>query len=112
RLPGAKHLGAVPSALAQSPDGRHLFVANAGTNTVAFFDLSKKTATPPDGFIPTEWYPQALAVQNGELIIASGKGRGAGPNAKLNVGERSRKKFPYILSLLHGSVVRINIAEA
>ena len=37
-------------------------------------------AVIPIGFIPTEWYPTALAVEGNHLYVATGKGKGTGPN--------------------------------
>ncbi|MDD4888201.1 MAG: YncE family protein [Thiomonas sp.] len=72
--PGAPP-GSYPDALAVS-QGK-LFVANAGNDDVAVFDLAsgKRIA-----LIPTAWYPTALAVQGNELFVASAKGMGGGPN--------------------------------
>ena len=35
---------------------------------------------PPTGFIPTEWYPSALAIAGDDLLIASAKGESSGPD--------------------------------
>ena len=117
RLPLQKYLGACPVALASSPNGKRLYVANAGANSVGVFDtasLAKPGAAHRAlGFIPTDWYPQALAIHGDELIIASGKGAGTGPNATLNSGKRNAKdKFAYILSLMHGSIERVSMNQA
>ena len=122
-LPGQHSTGSVPNSLALSSDGTRLFVANAGTNSVAVFDTAvldtKKIAeaSKPQnalGFIPTEWYPTAVATQGAELLIASGKGRSTGPNAERNTADnhsKHRKDFPYIPTLLHGSIARLKFAE-
>jgi len=106
RLPGEVFLGAIPKALAQTTDGKRLFVANAGSDAVAVFDLSPG-ADVPAGFIPTEWYPTALAVNGGDLLIASGKSQGTGPNAATADHPQT-----YIANLLHGSIARVSISEA
>ena len=55
-------------------------------NSIAVFDLTKsreEAAEAPQeaaGFIPTDWYPTALAVHGDDLWIATAKGRGTGPN--------------------------------
>ena len=67
--------GAYPSALAIAA-GR-LFVANAGNNDVAVYDLSTGRRL---ALIPTGWYPTALAVAGNALYVASSKGMGSGPN--------------------------------
>jgi YVTN family beta-propeller protein len=121
-LPGQQHAGTYPNALAQSPDGARLFVADASLDAVAVFKRGVAGWGPsqqPMGFIPTEWYPTALAVREGELLVASGKGHGTGPNAgplppdslDPRFGE-ARKRHPYIVSLIRGSIARLNISEA
>ncbi|HLK34190.1 MAG TPA: beta-propeller fold lactonase family protein, partial [Terriglobales bacterium] len=70
RLPGQEFAGTFPNALAESADGKRLFVADASSDAVAVFDISdlegekgEATAQAPLGFIPTEWYPTAVAVR-------------------------------------------------
>jgi DNA-binding beta-propeller fold protein YncE len=120
RMPRQEYGGSMPGGLALSGDGKRLYVANAGTNTVAVFDVSGIHAAggAPEGteryalgFIPTEWYPLALAVHEGDLLIATGKGIGSGPNGEKAHPEnqKRRKDFPYIPTLIHGSVARVNL---
>ena len=71
--------GTYPNALAQSADGKKLYVANASSDAVAVFQTGSESK--PAYFIPTEWYPTALAAHGDELLIATGKGQGTGPNA-------------------------------
>jgi len=110
--------GTYPNALAQSADGKRLFVADASTNAVAVFDTSKLNETgplggdvPALGFIPTDWYPSALAVQGDDLLIATAKGRGTGPNKGMGrtASEVRDQNHPYIPTLLRGSIARLNI---
>ena len=110
RLPGQEFLGAIPKALAQSADGKRLFVANAGSDAVAVFNL-EHGAEKPAGFIPTEWYPTALAVSGDDLLIASGKSQGTGPNVA-PADNSQKNNYTYIAGLLHGSVARVSISEA
>ena len=110
RLPNQELLGATPKALAQTEDGKHLFVANAGSDAVAVFDLAQAAETP-SGFIPTEWYPTALSVAGDDLLIASGKAQGTGPNSPSTDHPHSSDHV-YIASLLHGSLARISISAA
>ena len=120
RLPGQQYSGTSPSALAMSDDGKRLFVADSSLNAVAVFDLSgirdgreengQRSAT---GFIPTDWYPSALAVRGDDLLIATAKGEGTGPNAGPNVitTEKRHPTHPYIAELLRGSVARLNLTK-
>jgi DNA-binding beta-propeller fold protein YncE len=126
-LPGDRHGGVYPNALAQSLDGKRLFVADASADAVAVFDMTQfkendiatnsSAAQAPAGFIPTEWYPTALVAEKGDLFIATGKGRGTGPNGAFPAGEKKHengppKDFPYIAALIHGSVAHVSIAAA
>jgi DNA-binding beta-propeller fold protein YncE len=116
--------GTYPSALAQSQDGKRLFVADASSNAIAVFDTSdlrpafgsQDTAGAvlnliPLGFIPTDWYPSALAVQGDDLLIATAKGQGTRPNKESGKTpwEIRHHEHPYIPTLLRGSIARLNI---
>jgi len=120
-LPEQQYGGSYPDALAQSADGKRLFVADASADAVAVFDmstlgpqlLSVSTPQKPMGFIPTEWYPTALAARKGNLMIVAGKGKGSGPNAGplVKAHPRGQRKYPYIATLLHGSVAVVGMAN-
>ncbi len=124
-LPGERYGGTYPDALAQTPDGKLLFVADAASDAVAVYDTASLRATGlgpliearelhPLGFIPTEWYPTALAIEGGDLLVATGKGEGTGPNAFLTpAGEivRGHPRYKYIASLIHGSIARLAIRD-
>ncbi len=134
RLKEQKQGGAFPNALSLSPHGDYLFVANASSDAIAVIktelahacevcvdacggnDVAHLSSAKLLGFIPTEWYPTALAVHNGDLLIAAGKGQGSGPNAiKLSPGTAGRRDSTgtaYIPSLIHGSVARVHIDDA
>ena len=78
--------GSTPCGLAISPDGKTLFVANADNNSVMVADISGNLMEEAqdrgemialvNGFIPTGWYPTAVAVtpDNKFLLVANGKG--------------------------------------
>src|SRR5207253_3021099 len=80
--------GNYPTALAQTTDGKRLFVADSSFDAIAVFDTAPfvgdsgvgKDIQSALGFIPTDWYPSALAVHGDDLIIATAKGEGARPN--------------------------------
>ncbi|HZQ23731.1 MAG TPA: phosphoesterase [Terriglobales bacterium] len=121
RLPGQSFLGSYPDALALSADGRQLFVADAALNAVGVFDFASNVDAQSHagrlqglGFIPTEWYPSAMTLHDGDLLIASGKGQGTGPNNGSNriTGGRYYREHPYIATLLGGSVARVNVHDA
>ncbi|MGA9716773.1 MAG: bifunctional YncE family protein/alkaline phosphatase family protein, partial [Acidobacteriaceae bacterium] len=118
RLPGQQYFGAEPNALALSRDGRHLYAANAGTDSVAIFGtrgIHSGTPKQPEGFVPTEWLPTGLAMDAGHLYIATGKGTGTGPNGMpqppMPGVARSHRPTTYIASLLYGSVASVDLAQ-
>jgi hypothetical protein len=122
-LPGEKFGGTFPDALALSLDGQRLFVADASANAIAEFDVSKgfpapQPGSPPIeqramGFIPTEWYPTALAIRGLDLLVATGKGTGTGPNSAFlpSAAHSPRGAHPYIASLIHGSIALIDTSQ-
>ena len=122
RPPGQQPAGTYPSALAQTTGGQRLFVADASLNAVAIFDTANLSAggvlgdDQPHhalGFIPTEWYPSALATSGDDLLIATAKGQGSGPNNGINrlKNEGWHHEHPYIGTLIGGSIARLNIPE-
>jgi hypothetical protein len=113
KLPGQTYFGAVPDAIAVSPDGKRLFVANASSDAVAVYDAGRgmsKTSIRPIGFVPTGWYPTALGVTPSELLIATDKGNGTGPNNFPQADtplHSPRHDRTYIGTLLFGSFARV-----
>ena len=124
--PAQKYAGSQPTALAQSADGKLLFSADSALNAVAVFDTSHLDTSHLDsagdgspensqsalGFIPTDWYPSALAVHGDDLLIATAKGEGSGPNTAMGktTYETKHHEHAYIPTLLRGSIARLNIA--
>jgi hypothetical protein len=116
-----KFPGTSPLALSESADGKRLFVADASLDAVEVFDTSSllvnavaaDAVLAPSGFIPTEWYPTALQTAGDDLLIATSKGKGTGPNSGLNHlrYERKHREHPYIPTLLYGSIARLKIQD-
>jgi DNA-binding beta-propeller fold protein YncE len=114
--------GSVFQSIALSSDGNYLYAASASLDAVAVFVvkdsirppvMTRTSDSPPLGFIPTEWYPSALAIAGNDLLIATAKGESSGPNnmqGKLK-GERKRKEHPYIPTLIGGSIQRLSLAD-
>jgi len=71
--------GATPNALALDEAAKLLFVANADNNDVAVIDISHPGHSEVLGFIPSGWYPSALAVAGGKLYIGNSRGFGSFP---------------------------------
>jgi len=111
KLPGQKYGGSDPEYLALSPDEKALFSANAISDSVAVFDLTKG-GREAAGFIPTEWYPTVVAATGKDLLIATNKGRGSGPNPKA-IGKKKdgRTQYPYGPAMIHGSLARVPLAD-
>jgi DNA-binding beta-propeller fold protein YncE len=124
-LTSADGRGTVVQAIALSPDGKRLYAASGSLDAVAVFEVKESpkltghniaaqfdVATLPN-FIPTEWYPSALAIVGNDLLIATAKGESSGPNNGQNTlkGERKRKEHPYIPTLIGGSIQRLSLAD-
>ena len=106
--------GSVPASLTLSPSGRFLFVVSASLDAVAVFDKNAGLrSTDPAGFIPTEWYPSALAIAGNDLLVATAKGQGSGPNNMKATLQRAgrHREHPYIPTLIGGSIQRISLAD-
>lgn len=104
--------GSQPDALAFAPDGKTLYVANAGNNDVVVVRLSGRGETNEGevrgdlaGLIPTAWYPSAVDVSpSGQtLYIANAKGMGAGPNEGYQQGVFGPPN-QYVGSMMHGTL--------
>jgi DNA-binding beta-propeller fold protein YncE len=121
RLPQQSYFGAEPEALALSPDGSRLYVANAISDAVAVMDTTKLTAkaakegmVEPIGFLPTEWMPMSMSYTGGKLYVATAKGKGTGPNnfAQRQVpGQRGGRQgsSTYIATLVYGSLAVLDV---
>jgi DNA-binding beta-propeller fold protein YncE len=125
RLPGQSDFGAMPDALALSADGSTLYVANSGSDAVAVFHTASGPLTGAAlhaaGFIPTQWYPTALALRGNKLYVATAKGTGTGPNAQPQAAPKDAdsatrravsRPHTYIATLLYGSLASIDLDAA
>jgi YVTN family beta-propeller protein len=121
RLPQQSYFGAEPEALAVTPDGSRLYVANAISDAVAVMDTTKLTAkaakegmVEPFGFVPTEWMPMSMSFTGGKLYVATAKGKGTGPNnfpQRQVPGQRGGRQgsSTYIGTLLYGSLAVLDV---
>ncbi|HEV3120625.1 MAG TPA: alkaline phosphatase family protein [Isosphaeraceae bacterium] len=115
--------GSTPDAVAVAPDGNTLYVANADNNCVAVVDIAMPGQSHVKGFIPTGWYPSAVAVSadGKNLLVGVGKGNQSRPNpiepqpasaaaaggngqGQDAAPKRRNRPFPYIGTLLSGAL--------
>jgi YVTN family beta-propeller protein len=106
--------GSTPCAVAVSPDGGTLYVANADNNCVCVIDVSVPHRSIVKGFIPTGWYPVSVAVtpDGKNLLVGVGKGLGSKSNplwkkeAKDDADKSGGRRlpFPYIGTLMSGAL--------
>lgn len=120
--------GSTPDALAISPDGEMLYVANADNNCIAVIEIEHPNRSVVEGFIPTGWYPSSVAVtpDGNHILVGVGKGNQSKPNPiskesleelrkfmeteefkalpALAQGRLASRKFPYIGTTLSGSL--------
>jgi DNA-binding beta-propeller fold protein YncE len=107
--PGQSYGGSDPQSLALSPDEQFLFSANGISDSVSVFNLSSHEAA---GFIPTDWYPTVVATSLKDLLIASAKGHGSGPNSvPIGKNKVGNPDYPYVMGLIRGSLARLPITE-
>src|SRR5262249_20830259 len=97
--------GLYPNGLAVAPDGRTIYIADAGINAVQVVTVDPVNRIfTPSGFIPAGYYPTAVALSpNGKrLYIANGKGAAVGPNG--GAGFDPNSPTTYIAQLVKGSI--------
>ena len=82
--------GSAPNALALSPDGKYLYVANGTDNAVCVIKTGNKHHIA--GYIPTGWYPGAvISDRNSKFIFTANiKGVGSRNQRITNKGYRTR----------------------
>lgn len=99
--------GTTPNALALDRAGNMLFVANADNNAIAVVRVAERGESDVLGFIPSGWYPSALALvgKRPKLYVGNSKGMGSyadprGPHSPLP-GDEGRGS---VKSLQKGSI--------
>ncbi|HEY4050652.1 MAG TPA: beta-propeller fold lactonase family protein [Acidobacteriaceae bacterium] len=76
--------GSTPDSLEIDSARKLLYVANADNNSVAVIRITNRAHSTVMGFIPTGWYPSALALveHGGVLYIGNSKGEEGHPDRK------------------------------
>lgn len=107
--------GSTPNALALDAEGETLYVANADNYNVCVIDVEERGESSVLGFVPTGWYPSAVAVSpdDGRLYVGNAKGNGSysnirGPHSPLPEGEEGKGT---IKTFMKGSISVIDIPE-
>jgi len=98
--------GATPTAMALGADEDTLYVTLSDMNCVAVVDIDDAALR---GYIPTGWYPSALALaaDKKSLLVANAKGSSPrNPNTKIDPRDPKRK-YTAALGILEGNVTRV-----
>lgn len=101
------HRGLMPFGLTLSADENTLYVACLGLNAVAVVDVHQRKVK---GYIPTGWGTTRVALMNGELLVLSARGYGAGPNG--GDGFIAPPQGTYIGDIQLGTFQRIAVPDA
>jgi YVTN family beta-propeller protein len=102
--------GTYPNAIAVSPSGDRVYVAEAGLNSVAVLNTSNPTQPMLVGRIPTDWYPTGLAIssdgQTLYVLNAKGIGEDINPaNGKLISTPSTDSNY------IFGSLQKVNVSS-
>lgn len=117
--------GSTPDALCLAPDGETLYVANADNNCVVVIDVETPRRSQIKGYIPTGWYPTALAVTSDgrKLLVGVGKGNQTKSNkpgqkeiddarAKpVQEGGYRKIPFPHVGTTLSGALSVVTVPD-
>jgi DNA-binding beta-propeller fold protein YncE len=78
RIPGLEsYRGITPLGLAFDAKSNRLLVAEAGMNAVGVIDPETRKVL---GHLPVGWFPDAIAIHDGQVYVASERGFGTGPS--------------------------------
>lgn len=115
--------GSTPCAAAIHPEGKLLAVACADNNAIALIDIETPYKSTVIGFVPTGWYPTAVAFSaRNELLIGVGKGNQSKANPRhkdkeadekdeIKAAARKLLPYPYIGTTLSGSLSIVPVPD-
>ena len=95
---GNGYIGSTPNALAISPQGTTLYVANGLDNAICVVALGTTAATAGTGsttikgYIPTQAYPSGIVLNNNELYVTNLEAVGARAANPIEPGELGKNK--------------------
>jgi YVTN family beta-propeller protein len=111
-------VGSTPDALAVDGAGKRLYVANADNNDIAVVDIAHRGHSNLAGFIPTGWYPSALAVSRDSKTLYVGIAKGLGSRANVPAVDAAPKGLPespkpydFVGDTLTGYVSVVNVPD-
>lgn len=100
--------GSTPNSLTLDEDGETLYVANADNYNICVVHVEERGESTVLGFIPTGWYPSAVALgpEDEKLYIGNAKGNGSysdirGPHSPLPPGDEGNGT---VKSLMKGTI--------
>jgi YVTN family beta-propeller protein len=104
----ARLRGIIPFGIVASPDGKRIYVAESGINTIAVIDAINLQVI---GHIPAGWFPARIKVtpDGKTLVVANAKGFGSGPNGGADF--KAGPEGTYIGSIMKGSVEVLTIPD-
>ena len=88
--------GTQPTALALSRDGKRLYVALAGIDSIAVLDATSPTHLKRLGLVPTGDYPVALALSSDDRSLFVVNAKGFGPNGAAPSSTLQRIDLPAV----------------
>jgi YVTN family beta-propeller protein len=113
-------VGSTPASLTITDDGKRLYVANADNNDIAVVAIANPRESAVLGFIPTTWYPSAVAVSPDGKKIFVGAGKGGLLNLNGNFPAETeykvsspdpKKPYDYVGSTLTGMLSIIDAPD-
>ncbi len=104
--------GTSPTAIALSPDGMRMYVAQSAINAVGVIDVG--SARPHLlGALPTGWYPTAIVVgaDGTTLDVVDGKGESSHANPQFKPFARGASDAGYVAGEMIGSIRRLDASD-